>query len=51
MGIRIGYNETNLRKNIIKCGGKWNSRKKIWQLSFEKIKELDLLARIVDYEL
>jgi len=47
MGIRIGYNEVELRKSVKTCGGKWNPQKKVWQLSFEKVKELDLLERIV----
>ena len=48
MDIRIGYNEVELRSRIKACGGKWDPRKKIWQLSYEKIKKLDLLKRIVD---
>ena len=48
MDIRIGYNEVELRSRIKACGGKWDPQKKIWQLSYEKIKKLDLLERIVD---
>jgi hypothetical protein len=48
MDIRIGYNEVELRSKIKACGGKWDASKKVWQLPYEKIKELDLLDRIVD---
>lgn len=48
MNIRIDYNELELRSRIKVCGGKWNPQKKMWQLSYQKIKELDLLDRIVD---
>jgi hypothetical protein len=48
MAIRIGYNEIDLRSRIKACGGKWDASKKVWQLPYEKVKELDLLDRIVD---
>ena len=48
MNIRIDYNDLELRNRIKENGGKWNPKRKIWQLSYEKIKELDLLERIVD---
>ena len=48
--IRIGYNEVELRSRIKACGGKWDPQRKVWQLSYKKVKELDLLNRIVDDE-
>ncbi len=48
MDICIGYNEVELRSRIKACGGRWDAQRKVWQLSHEKIKELDLLERIVD---
>jgi len=48
MDIRIEYNEAELRSRIKACGGKWDPQKKVWQLSYEKVKKLDLLERIVD---
>ncbi|MGD9161759.1 MAG: hypothetical protein PVG39_25335 [Desulfobacteraceae bacterium] len=50
MDIRIGYNELELRNRIKESGGRWNPQKKLWNLSYKKIKELDLLERIVDDE-
>lgn len=50
MDIRIGYNEVELKSRIKTCGGKWNSDRKVWQLSYKKVKALDLLERIVDYK-
>jgi hypothetical protein len=48
MNLRIDYNEVELRNRIKACGGKWNYQRKVLQLSYEKVKELDLLDRIVD---
>ena len=48
MDIRIGYNEVELRSLIKSYGAKWDPERKLWSLSYEKIKELDLLERIVD---
>jgi hypothetical protein len=42
------YNEVELRSRIKACGGKWDASKKVWQLTYDKVKELDLLDRIVD---
>ena len=46
--IRIDYNEVELRSLIKSYGAKWDPERKLWSLSYEKIKELDLLERIVD---
>lgn len=48
--IRIGYNEIELRHRIKECGGRWEPQRKVWQLPYEKVKELDLLDRIVNDE-
>ncbi len=48
--IRIGYNEIELRRRIKECGGRWEPQRKVWQIPYEKVKELDLLNRIVDDE-
>ena len=50
MEIHISSIEVSLRSRIKAYGGKWNSNKKVWQLSYEKVKELYLLERIVDDE-
>ena len=50
MDIRIGFNEVELRSRIKECGGKWDPQKKVWQLPYRRIKELDLLDRIVNDE-
>ncbi len=48
MDIQIGYNEVELRNRVKNSGGKWDPQKKVWRLSYKKVKELDLLERIVD---
>ena len=50
MDLRIGFHETDLRRRIKACGGRWDPQKKLWNLSYKKIKELDLLDRIVNDE-
>ena len=50
MDIRIDYNEVELRNRIKECGGKWDPQRKVWRLSYVKVKELDLLDRIVNDE-
>ena len=42
MDIRIGYNEVELRDRIKTSGGKWDPHRKVWKLSYKKVKELDL---------
>ena len=46
--IRIGYNEIELMNRIKKYGGRCYPQRKIWQLPYENVKELDLLGRSVE---
>ncbi len=48
INIHIDYNEVELRNRVKECGAKWNPQLKVWQLSYKKVKELDLLKRIVN---
>lgn len=48
MNIRKDFYKIELRSRIKACGGKWDASKKVWQLTYDKVKELDLLDRIVD---
>ncbi len=46
-GIRIGFNETDLRDQAKQIGGIWRPRHKLWELSYAQIIALGLMDRIV----
>ena len=46
VGIKIGYDESNLRVKVKKSGGQWNNDRKLWILSREKVVALGLRERI-----
>jgi hypothetical protein len=50
ISIRVSIDEIELRQKIKACGGKWIPQRKVWQLSYEKVKRLDMTDRIVDDE-
>ena len=45
--IRVGYEETDLREKITTKGGKWNKQKKVWQIWYGDVVDLELTERIV----
>jgi len=47
ISIRVFKDEVELRRKIKECGGKWIPQRKVWQLSYEKVKRLDLSDRMV----
>jgi hypothetical protein len=46
--VRIAWNEKELQSRVRSAGGKWNSRKKVWEIMYERAIELGLKERIVD---
>ena len=48
VSIRIAIDEIDLRKRVKATGGKWDPKRQVWQLSYEKVMELGLSNRIVD---
>ncbi len=46
VGIRIGYNEVELRLKVKAAGGIWKREKKVWELSLRDVKALGLMDRI-----
>jgi len=48
VGIRVAMEETRLQKSLRKAGGIWNRRRKVWEIRYEKVLELQLESRIVD---
>ncbi len=47
MGVRIGYEETELRDRVKAVGGIWRPRLKRWELSYAQITALGLEHRLV----
>ena len=50
VGVRVGFAEVELRAQVKQAGGKWNRRRKVWELRYEHVVALKLEARIVDVE-
>jgi hypothetical protein len=50
MSIRIAIDEIELRMRVKVAGGKWDPKRQVWQLAYEKVTELGLSDRIVDNE-
>jgi hypothetical protein len=46
--VRIRFEEENLRIQIKKAGGRWDEKKRIWRLRYDKVVDLGLQNRIVD---
>jgi hypothetical protein len=50
VALRIGFAEVALRERVKQAGGKWNPRRKVWELCYGHVVALNLEARIVEYE-
>ena len=50
MSIRIAIDEIESRSKVKAAGGKWDPKRQVWQLPYEKVTELGLSDRIVDNE-
>ena len=47
VGLRIRYGEIDLARRVKSLGGKWNPRKKVWEIPYRYSKILRLEDRIV----
>jgi len=45
-GIRVSYQEQNIRSMIKSAGAKWNPEKQLWELPYHHIQSLGLTRRI-----
>jgi hypothetical protein len=45
--IQINWGEKEIAWTIKKNGGKWNKEKQVWEISYGKVRELQLESRIV----
>ncbi len=51
MRVRVDYGEVHLGRTVKAAGGRWNSKKKVWELPYREIVSLGLEDRIVyDYK-
>lgn len=48
MNIRIAIDEVEARNRVKKAGGKWDPKRRVWQLPYGKVIELGLSERIID---
>ena len=46
--IRINWGEVHVYKLVKSLGGRWNSTKKLWELSYGDVLDLGLESRIVN---
>ena len=50
VGVRVGFAEGDMRERVKKAGGKWDRRRKVWELRYDQVVALKLEARIVKKE-
>ena len=49
--LRVGFAEVDLRERVKQAGGKWNPRRKVWELRYDQVVALHMEDRIVkEYE-
>ena len=48
--LRLGFAEVDRRERVKQAGGKWNPRRKVWELRYAQVVALQLETRIVDHE-
>ena len=48
VGVRIAYDERELRTAVRTAGGIWRPRQRLWELTWEAVRVLGLEARVVE---
>jgi hypothetical protein len=48
LSLRIAFDESHLRRLVKAAGGRWNKRRKVWELPYKDIKALGLESRILE---
>jgi hypothetical protein len=48
VGVRVGWNETELRAAVKRAGGIWRPRQRLWEVSWEAVRALGLHGRVVE---
>ena len=47
VGVKVAYGEVALGRTIRAAGGRWNRKKRLWELPYKEAKNLGLEDRIV----
>jgi hypothetical protein len=47
VGVRLAYNEVDLRRQVKAVGGMWDPAERLWFLPEEHVRRLGLLQRVV----
>jgi hypothetical protein len=47
VGVRIAWNETELRGAVKKTGAIWRPRQRLWEMSWEAVRALGIAHRVV----
>jgi len=47
VGVRVGFNETQLRQQVRNSGAKWDAPARLWRMPLRAAKQLGLLDRVV----
>ena len=47
VGVHVGFAEVEVREQVKQAGGKWNRRRKVWELRYEQVVAFKLEARMV----
>ncbi len=47
VAIRIGWHEKELQGKVKRAGGKWNPRRRVWEIRYDRMVELGLEGRLV----
>ena len=50
VGVRVDVAEGEMRERVKQAGGKWDRRRKVWELRYDQVVALKLEARIVKEE-
>ena len=48
VGIHIGLKEKELQDKVKKTGGRWDRKRQVWDIRYEKVLELGLKDRIIE---
>ncbi len=48
VAVRVDWHETELRRKVKAAGGRWDPKKRVWNLGREHVERLGLESRIVE---
>ena len=48
VGVRIGLKEKGLQDKVKRAGGRWDQKRQVWDLRYDKVQELGLEERAVE---